>query len=580
MARILIADEHPMTRLALRLLLQEQLHSIVGEARDGLEALSLAASLTPDLLIIDLDLSRITGLDVISHLRARGVQQPILGFSTQDSRHFVSRFLQAGASGFVSKHQEPDVLKEAIAVLLRGQTYFSSELLGSVHRNSLQEKDAERIASLSNRELSVLSLLASGYSNQQIAKELTIGEKSVSTYRARLRAKLNLHNMLDLFDFARRNRLAAPANQLHAPVAEHREDAEMWRSMVQSLPAAFYVRDTEARLVYANPAHLAMYHAQLEQILGTLTTEVDWYKPGDARNMLLFLQRAIAEERAFDKDIELSIHGQRRVLHHWGTPYRDAQGQMLGMICCSTDITRRYEQLDALRARAESAELAQRQLLELLDSVSQQMTAGLAELGATLAADGSQLPSRAGEQLRDLQGHLQQLQRALHTPEPADQATITTDLVELSVQVLRDLRGRAEQKQISLFLDSDNLSRSCVMADRTRLHELLCHLGRYAIDLSPAGEVRLSLACTAKQTHLGVRMTFRGSPEPTTEPQRAYSLTELTRDASTAEQPRNRLDLNLARHLASQLGADLQVTHLPEQGLTATLHVLLPIAPV
>ncbi len=569
MARILIADEHPMTRLAVRLLLQEQRHSLVGEARDGLEALSLAASLAPDLLIIDLDLSRITGLDVISHLRARGVQQPILGFSTQDSRHFVSRFLQAGASGFVSKHQEPEVLKEAIAVLLRGQTYFPSELLGSVHRNSLQEKDAERIAALSNRELSVLSLLASGYSNQQIAVELTISEKSVSTYRARLRAKLNLHSMLDLFDFARRNRLAAPASQLQAPAAEHAQDAEMWRSMVQSLPAAFYVRDTEARLLYANPAHLAMYQTHLEQILGTQTTDVDWYNPGDARNMLLFLQRAIAEERAFDKDIELSVHGQRKVLHHWGTPYRDTEGKMLGMICCSTDITARYEQLDALRARAEHAELAQRQLLELLDSVSQQLGAGLASLGATL---------EASEQLSELQRQLEQLQSALQAPIPEAQTTAVA-LTELAVQVLRDLRGRAEQKQISLFLDSDNLPRSSVMADRARLHELLFHLGRYAIDLTLAGEVRLSLACTTKQTHLGVRMTFRGSPEPTAEPQRAYSLTELTREASTAEQPRNRLDLNLARHLASQLGAELQVTHLPEQGVTVTLHMLLPMAP-
>lgn len=570
MARILLADEHPMTRLAVRLLLQEQRHSLVGEARDGLEALSLAASLAPDLLIIDLDLSRVTGLDVISHLRARGVQQPILGFSTQDSRHFVSRFLQAGASGFVSKHQEPEVLKEAIAVLLRGQTYFPSELLGSVHRNSLQEKDAERIAALSNRELSVLSLLASGYSNQQIAVELTISEKSVSTYRARLRAKLNLHSMLDLFDFARRNRLAAPASQLQAPAAEHTQDAEMWRSMVQSLPAAFYVRDTEARLLYANPAHLAMYQTHLEQILGTQTTDVDWYNPGDARNMLLFLQRAIAEERAFDKDIELSVHGQRKVLHHWGTPYRDAEGKMLGMICCSTDITARYEQLDALRARAEQAELAQRQLLELFDSVSQQLGAGLAGLGATLAAS---------EQLSDLQRHLEQLQGALQAPAPEAQ-TIAVDLTELAVQVLRDLRGRAEQKHISLFLDSDNLPRSSVMADRTRLHELLCHLGRYAIDLTSTGEVRLSLACTTKQTHLGVRMTFRGSPETTVEPQRAYSLTELTREASRAEQPRNRLDLNLARHLANQIGAELHVSHLPEQGLTVTLHLLLPMAPL
>lgn len=575
MARILIADEHPMTRLAVRLLLQEQRHSIVGEARDGLEALSQASDLAPDLLIIDLDLSRITGLDVISRLRARGVQKPILGFSTQDSEHFVSRFLQAGASGFVSKHQDTDVLMQAVTALLRGQTWFPSELLGSVHRNSLQEKDAQRVATLSNRELSVLSLLASGYSNQQIASELTISEKSVSTYRARLRAKLNLHSMLDLLDFARRNRLAAPASQLHAPATEQDADATMWRSMVETLPAAFYVRDTQARLLYANPAHLALYRERLEQILGTLTTEVDWYKPGDARNMLLFLQRAIAEQRSFDKDIELNIHGERRVLHHWGTPYRDVEGNMLGMICCSTDITRRYEQLDALRARAESSELAQQKLLELVDNASQLLATGLADLESTLAIGNSGY-GEASEQVRRLAAQLHSLQDALQPADASDQIQAPVNLAELAVQVLRELRGAADQKQLSLFLDTDALSRGSVMADRQRLHELLCHLGRHAIALTQAGEVRLSLACTARQAGVDVRLTFRGSPEPAAEAPRAYSLAELTREVATPVQARDRLDLHLSRHLAEKLGAELHVSHLPEQGLTATLQLTLP----
>lgn len=569
MARILIADEHPMTRHAVRLLLEEARHSIVGEALDGLEALSMTTRLAPDLLIIDIDLSRVTGLDVITRLRARGVQKPILGFSTQDSEHFVSRFLQVGASGFVSKHQDIQVLKEAVAALLRGHTYFPSELLGSVHRHSLQEKDAERIAALSNRELSVLSLLASGYSNQEIASELTISEKSVSTYRARMRAKLNLHSMLDLIDFARRNRLAAAAKHLQAPTAETDEDTTMWRSMVESLPAAFYVRDTEARLLYANPAHLALYRADLEKIQGTLTTEVDWYNPGDANNMLRFLQRAIAEERSFDKDIELSIHGQRRVLHHWGTPYRDTQGNLQGMICCSTDITQRYEQLDALRARAETAELAQQQLTDLLESVSQQLGAGLTTLGKALGASAS-------AQLSELQEHLQSLRNALEPPPIAVEQQPPLNLAELAVAVLRELRGPADHKQLNLFLDTDGPSRNNVIADHQRLHDLLRHLGRYVIDLTLTGEVRLSLVCVPKGNRLGVRVTFRGSPQHSNDSIRAYSLAELTDEHEASSQKRNHLDLNIARHLTSKLGAELHLSHIPEYGVTATLHLLLP----
>lgn len=572
MARILIADEHPMTRHAVRLLLETARHSVVGEALDGLEALSMTTSLAPDLLIIDLDLSRVTGLDVISRLRSRGMHKPILGFSTQDSEHIVARFLQAGASGFVSKHQDTEVLQQAVSALLHGQTYFPSELLGSVHRRSLQERDAERIAALSNRELSVLNLLASGYSNQEIARELTIGEKSVSTYRARMRAKLNLHSMLDLIDFARRNRLTASTKHLQAPAAQSDDESEMWRCMVESLPAAFYVRDTQARLLYANPAHLTLYRADLEQVQGTLTTEVDWYNPGDANNMLRFLQRAIAEERSFDKDIELNIHGQRRVLHHWGTPYRDAQGKLLGMICCSTDITPRYEQLDALRARAEAAELAQQQLTDLLESVSQHMEAGLAALCETLGA----VNATATEQLRELQEHMQSLQDALEPLSTADEQHSPVNLAELAVAVLRELRGPADQKQLHLFLDTDGPSRSNVIADHQRLHDLLRHLGRYVIDLTQAGEVRLSLVGFPKRNHLGVRMTFRGSPQRSDDAIRAYSLAELTDEHEAPSQKRNHLDLHIAQHLTSKLGGELHLSHIPDQGVTATLHLLLP----
>jgi len=574
MARILIADEHPMTRYAVRSLLQDERHSIVGEACDGLEALSMTSSLSPDLLIIDLDLSRVTGLDVISRLRARGLHKPILGFSTQDSEHFVSRFLQVGASGFVSKHQGVEVLKEAVAVLLRGQSYFPSEMLGSVHRGSLREKDAERVASLSNRELSVLSLLASGYSNQAIASELTISEKSVSTYRARMRAKLNLHSMLDLIDFARRNRLAAPTKHLQPPAAEENGSVSMWRSMVEGLPAAFYVRDTEARLLYANPAHLAMYRADLEQVQGTLTTEVGWYKPSDAQNMLRFLQRAIAEERSFDKDIELDIHGQRRVLHHWGTPYRDAQGNLLGMICCSTDITQRYEQLEAQRVRAETAELAQRHSADLLESVNQHLGASLAALGETLSTDSA----GATKQIQEIQGYLRSLQDALEKTSELRQQQTVVELAELVDDVLLDLRNPANQKQLGLHLDVDGASRHPVLTDRQRLADLLRHLGRYVIDLTPTGEVRFSLVSTLKQKKLGTRITLQSNSNRTSHTPRAYSLAELTADPGEPAQGRNSLDLNIARHLASRLGAELHLNHQADQGVVATLHFLLPVA--
>jgi two-component system sensor histidine kinase EvgS/two-component system response regulator EvgA len=572
MARILIADEHPMTRYAVRMLLQAEKHTVVGEACNGLEALSLATRLAPDLLIIDIDLSQLTGLDVIARLRARGLSLPILGYSTQDSEHYVGRFLQVGASGFVSKHQDIDRLKEALGVVLRGHSYFPSEMLGSVHRGSLHENDAERVAALSNRELSVLSLLASGYSNQEIARELTISEKSVSTYRARMRSKLNLSSMLDLIDFARRNRLAAPASQTHGSAADEGE-APLWRSMVESLPAAFYVRDTEARLVYANPAHLALYQADLDDVLGTRTTEVDWYQPGDAKNMLRFLQRAIAEEKSFSKDIELSVHGERRVLHHWGTPYRDGDGTLLGMICCSTDITERYDQLNELRSRAEAGELAHQQLTDLFTSATTHLNERIQALAEQLQEPNTGQLDQARAILEELRLHGASLKRALIAQDDVPLQAARLD--ELAAELVEELRGRAEQKQLHLQLDSDSRSRQAVLVDARSLREALRHLLLYVIELTDQGSVQVRLATTQKADGLGVRLSLEGVAPAGKKELRAYSLSELTMDLPARNPARNSLSLNIAQHLINSLGGELHVSHLAGQGCSASVHLLL-----
>lgn len=572
MARILIADEHPMTRYAVRMLLQTERHTVVGEASNGLEALSMATRLSPDLLIIDIDLSQLTGLDVISRLRARGMTLPILGYSTQDSEHYVGRFLQVGASGFVSKHQDVDRLKEALSVVLRGHGYFPAEMLGSVHRASLHENDSDRVASLSNRELSVLSLLASGYSNQEIAHELTISEKSVSTYRARMRSKLNLSSMLDLIDFARRNHLAVPAR----PAGDDQVAEPMWRSMVESLPAAFYVRDTQARLVYANPAHLELYQARLDDVLGTRTTEVDWYPPDDARNMLRFLQRAIADEQSFSKDIELTVHGKRRVLHHWGMPYRDGGGNLLGMICCSTDITERYDQLSELRNRAEASELAHQQLTDLFTGATSHLNERIRALANTLAQAGPKHLDQAQAILEELRVHGESLTRVLVAQEEVPM--LPTRLDELASEVLENLRGQADQKQLPLELNADSRSRQAVLVDAKSLREALRHLGLYVINLTDNGSVQLRIVASSKQEQLGVRITVEGLPSAQRREARAYSLSELTRDHSMLNPTRKSLSLSIAQHLINSVGGELQISHLPGQGCCATVHLLLSVS--
>jgi two-component system sensor histidine kinase EvgS/two-component system response regulator EvgA len=347
----------------------------------------------------------------------------------------------------------------------------------------------------------------------------------------------------------------------------------MWRSMVECLPAAFYIRDTEARLVYANPAHLELYQAELNDVLGTRTTEVDWYQPTDARNMLRFLQRALSEEQSFNKDIELTVHGERRVLHHWGTPYRDGDGNLLGMICCSTDITERYDQLDELRSRAEASELAHQQLTDLFTSATTHLNERIEALAGTLAQPNATDLDQALAILEELRVHGGSLKRALIAQDEVP--LLPARLDELAAEVLDVLHAQADQKQLPLKLETDSRSRKELLVDAKSLREALRHLGLYVIDLTDDGSVQLRITASPKQQQMGVRITLEGQPGSKRREMRAYSLSELTRDYPARNPARNSLSLNIAQHLINSIGGELQVSHLPGQGCCATVHLLL-----
>ena len=261
------------------------------------------------------------------------------------------------------------------------------------------------------------------------------------------------------------------------------------------------------------------------------------------------------------------------MLHHWGTPYRDGDGKLLGMICCSTDITERYDQLNELRSRAEASELAHQQLTDLFSSATSHLNERIQALADTLEQPGPSSLDQALSILEELRVHGASLKRALIAQEQVP--LLPTRLDELATEVLDILHGAAEQKQLRLELDIDRRSRTTLLVDAKSLREALRHLGLYVIDLAEDGGVRLRIAASPKQERMDVRITIEGLPGTRRREMRAYSLAELTRDYPAHTSSRNSLSLNIAQHLISSIGGELQVSHAPGQGCCAVVDLLL-----
>lgn len=208
MNTVLVVDDHPMIRLAVRLLLERDGYSIVGETDNGVDALHLAREFTPDLVVLDIGIPRLDGLEVIARLDALGLPLRVLVLTAQPGHLFALRCLQAGAAGFVCKQEDLGELLGAAKAVLAGYSYFPRETLISVRRSDALADDRERVSSLSDREVMVLRQLASGLSNKQIGDSMLLSNKTISTYKTRLLQKLNATSLVDLIEFARRNGLA------------------------------------------------------------------------------------------------------------------------------------------------------------------------------------------------------------------------------------------------------------------------------------------------------------------------------------------------------------------------------------
>ena len=204
--RVLLADDHGIVRRGLRSLLEETGHSVVAEAADGLEAVRLCEEHRPELLIIDIGMPKLSGIEVAT--RAQKLDRPpaVIILSMHADESYIIRALAAGARAYLLKDATDEDLVPAIRAVASGKPFFSpavTAVLVEDYMRTLQKRGlTDSYHLLTDREKEVLHLLAEGRSNKEVATLLDLGLSTVETHRANLMQKLNLHNTAEIVLYA------------------------------------------------------------------------------------------------------------------------------------------------------------------------------------------------------------------------------------------------------------------------------------------------------------------------------------------------------------------------------------------
>lgn len=206
--RVFIVDDHPIVRKGLKALVAEQSDmEVVGEAGDGRVALLQAKELQPDVMILDLTLPDLNGIQVTERLKDICPHTKVLVLTIHEASGYLRQLFQAGAAGYLLKRTAGEELAHAIRVVATGGAYLDPTLAGKMvttlmHHSPARGGDVMQPNKLSDREKEVLRLIALGYSNKEIAGQLDLSAKTIETYKARLIDKLGLNSRAELVRYA------------------------------------------------------------------------------------------------------------------------------------------------------------------------------------------------------------------------------------------------------------------------------------------------------------------------------------------------------------------------------------------
>jgi DNA-binding NarL/FixJ family response regulator len=208
MIRVLIADDHAVVRQGLKQIFGDTPEIVVaGEATNGQEVLDKVRAETWDVVVLDMSMPDRSGLDILKQLRSERPKLPVLVLSMYSEDQYAMRVLKAGASGYLTKDSAPDELVKAIRKVVSGGRYVSAFLAEKLAFEIGTDSSKLPHEALSDREFQVLRLIAAGESVTEIAAELSLSVKTVSTYRTRLLQKMNLTTNAELIHYAIQNRL-------------------------------------------------------------------------------------------------------------------------------------------------------------------------------------------------------------------------------------------------------------------------------------------------------------------------------------------------------------------------------------
>ncbi|HNY65848.1 MAG TPA: response regulator transcription factor [Deltaproteobacteria bacterium] len=208
MIRVLIADDHPIVREGLRQILSDTDDIvIVDEAESGQEVLACLARSHYDVVLLDISMPGRDGLDVLRELKQQKPKLPVLILSMYPEEHYAVRVLRGGAAGYMTKSSAPDELISAIRKVAAGRKYISASLAERLTYELDRDADKPAHEVLSDREYQVMHMIATGKSVKEIAEDLNLSVKTVSTYRTRILTKMNMKNNAEIVLYAVQNKL-------------------------------------------------------------------------------------------------------------------------------------------------------------------------------------------------------------------------------------------------------------------------------------------------------------------------------------------------------------------------------------
>ncbi|MFM8340968.1 MAG: response regulator [Methylomonas sp.] len=201
--KIILVDDHAVVRAGFSMLLAADEHiEVIAEAERGEQAIQLYQELQPDMMVMDLSMPGIGGLETIRRIMQRDPQARILVFSVHHEQVYVQRALAAGAKGYLSKNGAPELLSEAISVIMGGDSYIERGLLKVNPEQVLSDDYQAIIDGLSPREFDVFNLLAQGLTVNKVADQLCLGQKTVANYATQIKKKLQVETAAELAHIA------------------------------------------------------------------------------------------------------------------------------------------------------------------------------------------------------------------------------------------------------------------------------------------------------------------------------------------------------------------------------------------